>query len=264
MSAADESRTLFEALSAITLEGKSGRLNVEHWDKKEGIIGLSNGKIVHCRYQSQTGIDALSTISKWISVSIRFFEGVESIDHNIHEDTASILAGLSRQEKDIRRLSELIPGPQTIFILSPDSPEENISLSRGVWRVLALIDGRNSVKDVCRILNASELSVSKAIYYLYGRKFLRIAALDRPMEATQRDFFFEQMSETLMRHIGPIAPLIIDDALETMGKTREYINQDDLPLLVELMGENFDEEDERVDFQKRMLDLIRQIGAKGK
>ena len=69
--------TLFEALSALVDERQSGRLQVAQWDGKEGVIGLNDGRIVHCQYLKRRGADALKILRNWISVSFRFLENVE-------------------------------------------------------------------------------------------------------------------------------------------------------------------------------------------
>jgi hypothetical protein len=44
-----------------------------------------------------------------------------------------------------------------------------------------------------------------------------------------------------------------------MAKSREYVTRSDLPLLVERLSENVDDESERIEFQTRMLPLIQGI-----
>lgn len=259
MSSFPKDMTLFEALNAFVSEGKSGRLHISHWDGKEGVIGLNDGWIVHCQYMKHRGMEALKTLRNWISVSFRFFENVENLSVDIEEDTLTILASMRDQDQEIKKIRELIPNPQVIFALSPNSPNGRISINRGLWRVLAMVNGKNSIKDICLGLKANEYSVCRILSYLHSRKFIHMVASDHPMASDLRDLFFAEMEEALAQHLGPIAPVVVEDTLAEVGRSREYISRNDLPLLVERVGGNIEEEDERILFQGRMLTLIQRI-----
>jgi len=63
----------------------------------------------------------------------------------------------------------------------------------------------------------------------------------------------------MAQSIGPIAPVVIEDTLREMGKNPEHITKNDLPLIVEKVSENIDDEGERMQFQSQMLALIQRI-----
>ena len=263
MNANLDGMTLFEALNHLETEGRSGRLHVEHWEGREGIIGLNDGKIVHCQVGRIRGMEALKVLRSWISVSLRFFENVENLSVDVEEDTREILASLETQDKEIKSIRNLIPGPQAIFALSADCPESRVSLNSKLWKVLAMVNGRNSVKDICAALRATEFSVAKILAHLNGRKIIRMVALVRPIAMQHREPFFRELEDTLANHIGPIASVLVEDALLEMGKSREYITRNDLSLLVERIGESVEEERERIEFQGHMLAVIQRIFKEG-
>ncbi len=263
MASITEGMTLFESLTQLVKEGKSGRLHVQHWEGKEGIIGLNNGRIVHCQYQRMRGAEAFRILRNWMSISMRFFEKVENLSVDMEGDTQEILSSLEAQDREIKNIRDLIPTPQAIFALAPDSSEGRVSINGRIWKVLALINGRNSVKDMCVALRASEFSVAKVLSYLHSRRIVQVVAMIRPIATRVREAFFEEMEGALAQHIGPIAPVIIADTLIETGKSREYINRDDLPLLVERIGESVEDDKERVQFQSHMLALIQRLFKEG-
>lgn len=79
------------------------------------------------------------------------------------------------------------------------------------------------------------------------------------MASELRDRFFNEMEETLTQYLGPIAPVVVEDTLAVVGRSREYINRNDLALLVERAKDNIEDEDERILFQGRMLNLIQRV-----
>jgi hypothetical protein len=263
MASIAEGMTLFDALSQLVKEGKSGRLHVQHWDGKEGIIGLNAGRLVHCQYQRLRGAEAFRVVRNWMSISMQFFEKVENLSVDMEGDTPEILSSLETQDREIKNIRDLIPTPQAIFALSPDSPEGRVSLNGRIWKVLALINGRNSVKDICVTLRAGEFSVAKVLTHLHGRRIIQLVTIVRPIASQHREAFFDGLESALAQHIGPIAPVIIADTLVEMGKSREYINRNDLPLLVERIGETVEDDEERVQFQGHMLALIQRLFREG-
>jgi hypothetical protein len=254
-----EGRTLFEALSQLIKEGRSGRLRVEHWDGKEGVIGLNDGQIVHCQLGGTRGMEALRLLRGWISISFQFFENVENLSVDVDQDTAEILVSLEEQDHEIHNIQQVVPGPQVIFALSGETPDARVTLHGKLWRVLSLVNGRNSVKDICRALRATEFSVSKILALMANRRIIRAVALIRPLDPQHREPFFRELEGTLARYIGPIATVIIDDVLADMGKSREYVSRHDLPLLVERIGECIQGEKDRIQFQGFMLTLIQGV-----
>jgi hypothetical protein len=255
-----ERQSLYERLRQLVAEKRSGRLQVRHWDAKEGLIGLNDGRIVHCQYRRLRGLRALSVIRNWMSISLHFFENVENLTVDVEEDTTPILASLEVQHREMEKIRGIVPGAQAIFVLSSETPQGRVSVDQRLWKVLSMVNGRNSLKDICETLGAGEFSVSKVLAYLHQRGIIRVAAVERPMDPRLRDAFFEQLEQILTEYIGPIAPVIIYDTLEEMDKSADYLNRNDLSLLVERIGASLEDRDERVRFQEQMLALIQGIG----
>jgi hypothetical protein len=251
--------TLYQALDRLASVGRSGRLHVRHWEDKEGVIGVNEGEIVHCQFGKLRGMEALKILRNWISITLRFFENVENLSVDIVEDTDEILASLEDQDKDIQRIRSVISSPQTIFALSSDSQRNRVSLDRRLWRVLSKINGNNTVRDICHSLRANEFSVCKVLTYLHNQGIIQLVSVGRQVIWRHRDTFFAALEEVLTGYIGPIATVVVDDVLAEMNKSRDYINRYDVPLLVERISENLEDEEERIQFQSHMLTLIQKL-----
>jgi CTP-dependent riboflavin kinase len=138
-----------------------------------------------------------------------------------------------------------------------------VFLDAKIWKLISTINGRNSVQDICTMLGASEFSVSKVLYHLHGRKIIERVAVVRPLEVQLREPLFEEMESTLAQYVGPMASLVIEDSLKSMGKSRDYVSRNDLPLLVEKVSENVDDEGDRIQYQGAMLALIQKLPREG-
>jgi len=124
------------------------------------------------------GMEAFNILRNWVSISLRFFENVENLNVDIEEKTEAILDTLEAQDQEIKRFRQFIPNAQAVFELSPEGPEGNISFGPRIWKFLSMINGRNSVKDICRALGASEFAVMKVLYLLAKGKVIRLVAMD--------------------------------------------------------------------------------------
>lgn len=250
---------LYEILEELTAKRKSGRLKVSHWEGREGIIGLSDGKIVHCQVGSLRGKDALEVIRGWITISAIFHDNVESLAVDVGEETSEVLYSFRQRWEEIGRLRELVPGPDAVFVLSPNVQEGRVTVDARLWRVLALIDGRNSLKDICLKLKASEFSVTKALGFMAQKKMITMVATERPLKPELKERFFKDLEERLAEQIGPIASVMIDEALEELGKSRDYVSKADLPIIVEKISHLVEGEKEKIGFQRQMLFTIQTI-----
>jgi len=252
---------LYEILEKLSSERRSGRLLIRHWGEREGIIGLSEGRVVHCQVGSLRGKEALEVIKGWTTISAVFHDNVESLAVDVAEETSELLASLEKRWEEIRRLREFVPGPDAVFVLSSSVQEGRVTLDARLWKVLALIDGRNSLKDICLRLKASEFSVTKALAFLAQKKMIKMATAERPLRSELKEKFLRELEDRLVDHIGPIASLMVDEALAELGKSRDYIAKADLPIIVEKISHVLEEEEERIRFQREMLSTIQTILA---
>ncbi len=253
------SQSLYETLKKLVEDGRSGRLQVNHWPGREGVIGLSDGRIVHCQVGRLRGKEALEFLSNWMSISLSFYENVESLVVDVEEDTNQILSFLEERHEEIRKIRALVPGPEAVFALSADTQAGRVSVDSKLWKVLALVNGRNSVKDICLSLKANEFSVSRVLAHLANRRIIKMVSAQKPLDPTLLKRFMGEMEELLAAQIGPIAPVIIQDTLGEMGMNLDYLNREDLPVLVERISDLIEEEPARVEFQRAMLGVIQSI-----
>lgn len=250
---------LYETLSKLVAEGRSGRLQISHWPGREGVIGLSEGRIVHCQVGKFRGREALEFLSNWMSISLSFYENVESLVVDVEEETQLLLSLLEQKDQEFRKIRSLVPGPEAIFALCPEAQDGRVTVNGKLWKVLALVNGRNSVKEICLSLKANEFSVSRVLAYLANRQIIKMVSAQKPLEPALTKEFMGQMEELLAAQIGPIAPVIIQDTLGEMGKNLDYLNREDLPVVVERISELIEEEPARIEFQRAMLGVIQRI-----
>jgi hypothetical protein len=73
--------------------------------------------------------------------------------------------------------------------------------------------------------------------------------------------FFEHMTSKLTEAAGPMAPLIIRDHIAMLGESREAFSKSRLKELVDLVGEEILNENQRSIFKQKMQEVIRALGV---
>ena len=71
--------------------------------------------------------------------------------------------------------------------------------------------------------------------------------------------FFEELEQVLVQYIGPVAPYILEDNLTELGEVRENFDAEKIPILIEALSQEITDDKKRVEFQKDMLNRIKNI-----
>ena len=69
--------------------------------------------------------------------------------------------------------------------------------------------------------------------------------------------FFTFLTTAVAAAMGPLAEIVIDDALDAMSITRATLPRDAVPVLAERISADIRDDDKRVRFQQTMLAAIR-------
>jgi hypothetical protein len=69
---------------------------------------------------------------------------------------------------------------------------------------------------------------------------------------------FAQIRTALARLMGPLAQLLLEEAIEGLGEDAETFPSHRLAVLIEALAEQIPDEAKRVQFQQAMLDLLKQ------
>ncbi len=90
---------------------------------------------------------------------------------------------------------------------------------------------------------------------------LEVVAKAPPLKATVGAPFFQSLLAAVAAAMGPLAEIIIDDAVADMGATRETFPRELVSALAERIASEIRDPEKRVRFQQTMLSMIRQQQA---
>ena len=119
----------------------------------------------------------------WNEGSFTFADGGASMggaDAAIRVNIESLLMEGARRIDEWSRMGDRIPNADVVPRLAQprQSSESFIDLRPGEWAVLALIDGRHSLREIATELAVSEFDVAKTVYGLLSTELIEVASLN--------------------------------------------------------------------------------------
>ncbi|MBM3127740.1 MAG: hypothetical protein FJ009_03795 [Chloroflexi bacterium] len=149
---------------------------------------------------------------------------------------------------------------QTIFKLSTSELSGEINLKPEAWRVLSQVDGVRTLAEIAQRTGMDAATASAIADTLLQAHILEIASeRATPAQLTVNSAFFDGIALELARAMGPMARLIVEDAIAALGETQEKFPRERLADLVERVSEEIRDPKKRIHFQQVMLEAIRKI-----
>jgi hypothetical protein len=130
-----------------------------------------------------------------------------------------------------------------------------VHLNAQMLSVLSSLDGTRNVADVSRSLNMSMSDLRAVLNRLYQNKL--IIQIDSDVPLLQGDFigFLESQLADIM---GPIAEMLIRDALSQMGVTPTSVPVNRAAELIDIISSKIPMEDKKRHFRKVLLARVDQ------
>jgi hypothetical protein len=225
-----------------------------------GEIYLQEGEIVHVVAGFEEGQAAFSSLAVWLDGNFSFEPDVESPEQTMTTPMDQILISARREAAEWQDIRRFIPDDTVVLSFSPTGESEEVSLRSQEWRVLAQIDGSRSALEITEALRLERKDVLKILSRLIEDGLVRVTeGKPKPMETTVDAVFFERLSEEFTNLMGPIGPVIIDEEIREIGKSRDAFPRDRVAELVERISAAIEDESKKLGFQRIMLDALREL-----
>ena len=132
------------------------------------------------------------------------------------------------------------------------------SLDGQMLSVLMELDGRKSLAVV-----AKNTALSMGVIRRVVSKLIELNLIEPVEEAVSvlGDDFFDYLKEQLSLATGPIADVLIEDAVDDMGLTLGRIPRHRAAELIDILARQIPREEKRMAFQQAMIEKIRGIGS---
>ena len=129
------------------------------------------------------------------------------------------------------------------------------SLDSNMLSVLMELDGNQNLGDVAKKTNVNMSEMRKAISKLLKLKLVK--PVERAVSMLDGDFF-DYLQIHLSLAVGPIAEVLIEDALSDLGHQRAQFPSHRAAELVDLLAREIQREEKMVQFKQNMVNKIRE------
>ena len=163
---------------------------------------------------------------------------------------------MTTEEKE--QIREIFPNNSVIIKINPNNPPTESSLSSAEWQVITQVDGKKTLQNIIDSIAFENDQSLELFYNLYKKKIIEIVEEHQTSEKIADQIFFKKLEEVLVKIIGPVAVYVINDVLWELNETREKFLIENIPLLIESISGEILDDKKRVNFQKEMLDLIKE------
>lgn len=238
---------------------KTGRLSLSSEDKT-GEVFMSGGRIVHAVSGIEDGETALFDLITWPKGRFRFEPDTQSPDNTFTTETETLLHETERRYRELQEIRRFIPNEDAFFQISASGSSSAVSLQPQEWQVLAQVNGQRNAGDIANLTGMEKLDVLKILARLQSGKLLQV--VERSVKVSEPIIgvaFFEQLSHEFTDLIGPMGPVIIDEVVTAMGKTRESFPRSQVADLIERISGDIEDDQKRLHFQQIMLDMLRAL-----
>lgn len=255
---------LADLLRMLGAGGQTGRLELSS-GFDQGDIYLSAGALVHAETGGEWGEPAFQRFVSWHGGQFRFEPGAVAPEATIERPLDELLASAEVAAKEREAIQRVVPSLDVVARMARVAPGPTVTVSADDWGLLAALDGVLPASEVASALSLDGPEAATRLYRLKLAGLIEFAALAQPAPVVARALagpaFFKVLTPAVAQAVGPLAELIIDDAVEDMGFSRDTLPRDAIPALAERISGEIPDTGKRVRFQQTMLAMIRRPAA---
>jgi len=144
--------------------------------------------------------------------------------------------------------------PQVFKLVVRNEPGE-VTLDTSMLRVISELDGKKNVGTIARNIGMELRELKEIISRLLKHNI--IALVDKPIPSLKGDFF-AYLADQLSMATGPMAEVLIEDAVASLGYDRSSFPKHQVQDLIELLARKIFREEKRAIFK---LNLFKKISS---
>jgi hypothetical protein len=244
----NDTAKLLDALTYLCSKQRTGKILIRK-ETRAGEVFLVNGKITHAQFGPCTGLPALCLILAWERGAFQFTPREITDFRTIETGTDDVLSLLSEREREWKALNEQTPlNLDTVLTLLPQD-SGSIRFNKEEWDLLAQIDGKKSLRQISDEMFLAPLDVFKSI-----KRFREAGLIGEGVSvgvegAVLGKEFFVAIERELHMAIGPMAPIVLEEALAALKETTTSFTANKIELLLGRLSDAITDEKQQSQFQ---------------
>ena len=145
-----------------------------------------------------------------------------------------------------------------IFKLSHKRSPSDVKLRSLEWAIITQLNGTLTVKQIGEILNLTPQETVEHFNRLRDEELLEWVGMSVNSNAVPREVL-DELEYQFTYYVGPVAGILIEDLLTELKVSREHVEKNQLPMMIELLSLEISSEDKRFEFQREMLQKIKGV-----
>lgn len=250
--------SLNDILLLATGGKKSGVLKLSR-GKESVEVYISDGNIIHATCPIGEGEKALLYPVTW-------GEGVFALMPNgtvpaatINKSSAEILEEVKAMSREWETILEVIPSGKSVFRIADPGEEQTgpITVPHVGWRVLSKVDGTRTVQEIAETLRIPFAYTAKVVFNLHKSGLVELVAPSSRLAAdVVPPALFDRLTSILTEMIGPMAPLVLRDQIDSFGESQDSFPESKLDELIGLVSREISDGKLRSKFEASMQQEI--------
>lgn len=234
-------KSLLPELKPLIFEGKSGVLHINHQEKDHARLYLKEGLIEQVETNNLQGTKAVDTCLKWVSIEIHFEEG-ETNDYYPDDkiDTNSILSYLEKAHHNVRVIKQYLENNDAVLQIDTDKLSSAKGLNQESLKTALYLNGQSSLQNVIDQTGQPERTILIHACRLLNSNCARIIPNKKTLPKEVRIEFLRALNDKVMELVGPVGPILIDDAMAAIDTEPYSLTQEELPLIIAEIVSNMD------------------------
>lgn len=252
--------SLVDLLKMLMAGGQSGHLELAS-SIERGDMYLVKGEIVHAECGMRVGESAFALMATWSKGQFRFdSQPVQPAVRTITKPLDQLLADTARSAIEREAVRRVIPNMDVVPRLARKAPSERFTIEAADWEFCANLDNGLTAAELAERLGADQHAVARTLYRLKLQGLVELAVIQQSAPAPRTlagPTFFAALQAAVAGALGPLAEIIIDDAVEDLGFARANFPREAVAELAERISGEIRDPDKRVRFQQTMLQMLR-------
>lgn len=249
--------SLNDILLLATGGKKSGVLKFSR-GKETVEVYISDGNIIHATCPIGEGEKALLYPVTWGEGIFTLMPNGTVPTTTIKKTSAEILDEVKAMSREWETILEVIPSGKAVFrIADPGEAQSGpITVPHVGWRVLSKIDGLRTVQEIAEILRIPFAYTAKVIFNLHKSGLVEIVNPSRARTDIVPPPLFDRLTSILTEAMGPMAPLVLRDQIDSLGESQDNFPEGKLDDLIGLISKEISDGKLRQKVEESMVQEI--------
>jgi hypothetical protein len=152
-----------------------------------------------------------------------------------------------------------VPSGKTVFRIADLGEEQTgpITVPHVGWRVLSKIDGLRHVQEIAELLRIPYAYTAKVLFNLHKSGLVEVVTpASKPTGELVSPNLLNRLTSILTEVMGPMAPLVLRDQIESLGESRESFPEAKLDDLIASVSREISDSQLRNKVEESMLQEI--------